>query len=255
MKSLFYLSLLFCNTVLISTLEPDKNIDYLILVNKKYKLPDDYESIVDLITVKNFIQKNRTFEIERKTFEYYTLLRDKLLEDYNIQIELDSVYRSVKRQQEIWDEFMEEYGEEYTKAHVAVPGHSEHHTGLAVDICLVVNGTIIDNNEEMIAQKEIFEKIHANLADYGFILRYPEGKKYITGYDYEPWHLRFVLVNNSIDIKNQGVTLEEYLHKDDERYTDEPTDNTDSTTDDGNSGYALDNKLIILLITILGLIL
>ena len=273
MNFLLFLFLLSYNSFLISTLNPNDEIDYLVLVNKKYKLPDDYESKVDLINATNYLPSPRTFEIERKAFEYYTQLRNKLLEENNIQIELDSVYRSVKRQQEIWDEFIEKYGEEYTISHVAVPGHSEHHTGLAIDICLVVNGTVIDDNDEMIAQREIFAKIHEKLADYGFILRYPEGKKYITGYDYEPWHLRFVLVDNAKAIKNQDVTLEEFLGKDDERYTDDITDDitdnltddlTDDTTDDTtdditddttdditdnrDKGYILDNNLLLFLV-------
>ena len=65
----------------------------------------------------------------------------------------------------------------------------------------------------MIAQKEIFAKIHEKLEDYGFILRYPIGKEKISGYSYEPWHLRFVEVENAKIIKSQGVTLEEYLGK------------------------------------------
>ena len=271
MNFLLFLFLLSYNSFLISTLNPNDEIDYLVLVNKKYKLPDDYESKVDLINATNYLPSPHTFEIERKAFEYYTQLRNKLLEENNIQIELDSVYRSVKRQQEIWDEFIEKYGEEYTISHVAVPGHSEHHTGLAIDICLVVNGTVIDDNDEMIAQREIFAKIHEKLADYGFILRYPEGKKYITGYDYEPWHLRFVLVDNAKAIKNQDVTLEEFLGKDDERYTDDITDDitdnltddltddkTDDTTDDitdnRDKGYILDNNLLLFLVLIACLI-
>ena len=279
MNFLLFLFLLSYNSFLISTLNPNDEIDYLVLVNKKYKLPDDYESKVDLINATNYLPSPRTFEIERKAFEYYTQLRNKLLEENNIQIELDSVYRSVKRQQEIWDEFIEKYGEEYTISHVAMPGHSEHHTGLAIDICLVVNGTVIDDNDEMIAQREIFAKIHEKLADYGFILRYPEGKKYITGYDYEPWHLRFVLVDNAKAIKNQDVTLEEFLGKDDERYTDDITDDitdnltddltddttydttddkTDDTTDDitdnRDKGYILDNNLLLFLVLIACLI-
>ena len=279
MKFLIFLFLITYNSIQITALNPNDEIDYLILVNKKYKLPDDYESKVDLINATNYSPNPRTFEIERKAFEYYTQLRNKLLEENNIQIELDSVYRSVKRQQEIWDEFIEKYGEEYTISHVAVPGHSEHHTGLAIDICLVVNGTVIDDNDEMIAQREIFAKIHEKLADYGFILRYPEGKKYITGYDYEPWHLRFVLVDNAKAIKNQDVTLEEFLGKDDERYTDDITDDitdnltddlTDDTTDDTtdditddttdditdnrDKGYILDNNLLLFLVLIACLI-
>ena len=274
MKTLLFFALILIFSSFIFALEPNETIDYLVLVNKKYRLPDNYESIVDLVNATNYIESDdRVFQIERKTFEYYTQLRNKLLEGYNITIELDSVYRSVKRQQEIWDEFIEKYGEEYTKTHVAVPGYSEHHTGLAVDICLVVNGTVIDDNDEMIAQREIFAKIHEKLADYGFILRYPEGKKYITGYDYEPWHLRFVLVDNAKDIKSKGVTFEEYLGRDDERYTDDydttsddsySDNSSDDITSDGNSdttndtttsdGNILTNNILYLLALIISLI-
>jgi D-alanyl-D-alanine carboxypeptidase len=65
----------------------------------------------------------------------------------------------------------------------------------------------------VVEQKEIFKKIHEKLENYGFILRYLEGKEKITGYSYEPWHLRFVQVDNAKKIKQKGVTLEEYLGK------------------------------------------
>jgi len=217
MPSLFSLILVFNYFILITSIEPrqsNESFDYLILVNKEYKLPDDYLSKVNLINVTNNITTdNRTFQIEKTTFEYFVQLREELLEEDDIRIEIDSVYRSVQRQQEIWDEFVREKGEEYAKKYVAKPGYSEHHTGLAVDICLVVNGTVIDDNDEMIAQKEIFEKIHKKLQDYGFILRFLKGKEHITGYSYEPWHFRFVQIDDAKNITKQGVTLEEYLGK------------------------------------------
>ena len=129
-------------------------------------------------------------------------------------IELDSTYRTVATQQEIWDEFLEEYGEEYTKKYVAVPGTSEHHTGLAIDVKIVKEGEIVADNDEMTAEKEIFSKIHSKLAKYGFILRYPEGKEETTGYGAEVWHFRYI-DNPEIakEIMNKGITLEEYLQK------------------------------------------
>ena len=193
--------------------QSNDSFDYLILVNKQYKLPDDYESKVDLINVTNFLREEKTHQIERTTYEYFSKLKQKLFDEYNITIELNSVYRTVAEQQEIWDEFVREKGEEYAKKYVAVPGYSEHHTGLAIDICPIINGVIVDDNDEVIAQKEIFAKIHQKLEEYGFILRYPLGKEKITGYNYEPWHLRFVKVENAQKIKNKGVTLEEYLGK------------------------------------------
>ncbi len=182
--------------------------DYLILVNKENKLPDDWEEKVVLKESENIY--GETYLVEEKALEQFLLLRDELLKE-GIDIELDSTYRSVKEQQELWDEWTVEFGEEYVRTYVAVPGHSEHHTGLAIDICLDVDGKRINDNDEMIAKKEIFARIHPKLADYGFILRYPEGKEGITGYGYEPWHFRY-LDDPGIakEITDAGITFEEY---------------------------------------------
>ena len=152
----------------------------------------------------------KEFQIEPETYQHFEQLRQDLKKK-GIQIELDSVYRSVARQKEIVAEFTQKYGADYVKQYVAVPGYSEHHTGLAVDICLVVDGKVIDDNDEMIAQKEIFAQIHPLLAEYGFILRYPQGKERITGYSYEPWHFRYVGKETAKKICDAGLVLEEYL--------------------------------------------
>ncbi len=184
------------------------NVDYLVFVNKTHKLPDDYEAKLPLITVKNSFGKE--FQIEPETYRHFEQLRA-AVKQKGIQIELDSVYRSVARQKEIVAEFTQKYGADYVKQYVAVPGYSEHHTGLAVDICLVVDGKIIDDNDEMIAQKEIFAQIHPLLAEYGFILRYPQGRENITGYSYEPWHFRYVGIETAKKISAAGLVMEEYM--------------------------------------------
>ena len=199
---------MFSMNVAFAEIDQNTNFDYLVLVNKTEKLPDDYESKVQLITVKNSFGKE--FQIEKETYKHFVKLRKEMLKE-GIQIELDSIYRSVARQEEIVEEFTEKYGTDYVKKYVAVPGFSEHHTGLAVDICLVVDGKIIDDNDEMIAQKEIFSKINQKLADNGFILRYLQGKEDITGYAYEPWHFRYVGVKAAKEIVSNNLTLEEYL--------------------------------------------
>ena len=192
------------------TIDNEENL-YLTLVNKTHQLPQDWEECVQIDTVQNSL--GETLQIEHKTYESFLKLRDALLLE-DIQIELDSVYRTVEEQQELWDYFTEKYGEKYTKEYVAVPGYSEHHTGLAVDIFVIKDGEIIRENDDMIADKNDFAVIHNYLAEYGFILRYLEGKEEITGYSYEPWHLRFV---NSKDIAEEitmkGLTLEEYLNE------------------------------------------
>ena len=183
--------------------------DYMVLVNKESKLPDNWEETIELVDVTNGL--GETYQVEKKTAEAYNSLREELSNE-GIVIELDSTYRTVAKQQEIWDNFEKEYGIEYTKKYVAVPGTSEHHTGLAIDIKIVKDGKVIDDNDEMTAEKEIFSQIHSKLAKYGFILRYPVGKEDITGYGAEVWHFRYI-DNESIakEIMDKGETLEEYL--------------------------------------------
>ena len=186
---------------------------YLTLVNKTHSLPENWEELVQIDTVFNSLdEENR---IEHKTYEQFKLLRSELIEN-GVRIELDSVYRTVEEQQAIWNEWSNdpELGEEYCRKYLAVPGHSEHHTGLAVDIFIIKNGEEIRENDDMTADTKDFAKIHELLPKYGFILRYPEGKEDITGYAYEPWHLRYVdSVEIATEITNQGLTLEEYLNQ------------------------------------------
>ena len=195
----------------------ESKMDYLVLVNKKTKLPDDWEEKLELVSTKNAWDED--IQVEKEAFEHYKELKEdveKDLKEFNTTIELDSTYRSVKDQQELWDRWSAdpEKGPEYVKKFVAVPGYSEHHTGLAIDICLKKDGKLIYDNDEMIAERDIFYKIHSKLADHGFILRYLEGREDSTGYTYEPWHLRYVgSVEVAKDIMYKNITLEEYLNK------------------------------------------
>ena len=131
-----------------------------------------------------------------------------------MKLELDSAYRSIAEQQAIWDDFEKKYDEEYTKTHVAVPGFSEHQTGLALDLYFTIDGKDIYENEDLVKYTDIWDVIHARLAKHGFILRYLQGKKDITGYAYEPWHIRY-LDDPAVaeEIMDRNVTLEEYLGK------------------------------------------
>ena len=186
-----------------------ENDVYLTVVNKNHKLPDDWLEKIELLPSRD--AWGDEVLIERNTLEHFEEMRAYLFALYGIDIRLDSVYRSVADQEQLWKDFEKKYGEDYCRSYVAVPGYSEHHTGLAVDICLVKDGQIISDNDEMIAEKEIFDKIHQHLADYGFILRYPVGKEDITGYAYEPWHFRFVGEAPAINMGEYNLTLEEFM--------------------------------------------
>ena len=182
---------------------------YLTLVNKTHALPDNWEDKIELLDMKNAYDED--IRVEKGSYEAFLALRDALLKE-GVDIELDSCYRSVERQKELWAEFEEEYGLDYCKQYVAVPGYSEHHTGFAVDVCLIKDGELIYENDAMMKEKEIWQKVHEKMPEYGFILRYLEGKEDITGYSYEPWHMRYVGDPEiAKEITEKGLTLEEYL--------------------------------------------
>ena len=197
--------------IFITGCEKKEKYDYLVLVNKYSKLPDDWEKNVKLVTTKNAWKED--IKIEKEAFSQYKELK-KALEKEGVTIELDSVYRSVKEQQKLWDDWTKEKGIDYVKKYVAVPGYSEHHTGLAVDICLRKGKKLVAENDDMIADRKTFAKIHKKIADYGFILRYLENRDDITGYSYEPWHLRYVGSKKiAKEIMDKNITFEEYLGK------------------------------------------
>ena len=185
---------------------------YLALVNKENKLPDNWLDQIKLVSTQNSL--GTIFIVEEITLQHFEALRSYLLENEGIQIELDSTYRSIEEQQEIWDRWSAdpELGPDYCEKYLAKVGYSEHHTGLAIDILIVKpDGYVENDNEEMLADTETFAKIHQHLAQFGFILRYPEGKEDITGYNYEPWHFRFVGEDVAKTIIENHLTLEEYL--------------------------------------------
>ena len=184
-------------------------INYLALVNKQNPLPDGWEDALETVHMTNSIGDD--VEVEKKAYDAYLKLKEDL-EKEGIFVDLDSARRSVAEQQRIMDDFTQKYGADYALKTVATPGYSEHHTGLALDLYLIIDGKDVVENEDMIQYPEIWEVIHSKLADYGFILRYLEDKEHITGYGYEPWHIRYVDdVNTAEEIMESGVTLEGWL--------------------------------------------
>lgn len=188
--------------------EGDGRLDLLVLVNRDHALPDGWEDKLDLVEVVN--PKGDTVQLDRIAYDAFLELQEDLA-DQGVTIELNSGYRSIAQQQAIWDEFMEDYGEEYVLEFVAEPGHSEHHTGIALDAYLILDGVPQLTNEEIYAAQDTWDIIHAALPEHGFILRYLPDQEDITGYTYEPWHYRYVGEKAAREIYARGCTLEEYL--------------------------------------------
>ena len=188
------------------TAVPEKN--YLILVNRTHKLPDHYEKSVEIIEGKNFF--NSSFRTEKETYEHFQQLRDKMLLQ-ELQIEINRSYLDADEQKDLIEEYKNEYGEEYAYNYQGEPGYSENQTGLGIDLALFFAGEKIDTDKELLQMEGILKEIHAVMADYGFILRYPEEKVQETDFMYQPWHIRYVGEEAAKEIYEQGITLEEYL--------------------------------------------
>ena len=183
-------------------------IDYLTLVTHGHRLPDDWEEKVSMVTFVN--GQDYEVTIEKRAYDAYMKLKEEL-EKEGIYVDVDTGYRSVAEQIEFTQRYRERYGYEYAKNVVAVPGYSEHHTGLAIDLYLIVDGKPVIYNEDLMKHTDIWAKIHEKLAKYGFILHFMEGKEDITKFAYEPWHIRYVGEEPAKEITEKGITLEEYL--------------------------------------------
>lgn len=160
-------------------------IDGILIVNKTYSLPSDYNP------------GGLTWECAQA----FEALRQGAAED-GINIYLSSGFRSYETQRQLYNGYVSLYGTERTDTFSARPGHSEHQTGLAID-CNIVNDSFIGTPEAIWLAEHCYE--------YGFIIRYPQGKESITGYKYEPWHIRYLGVETAEEVYSSGLTLEEYL--------------------------------------------
>ena len=182
--------------------------DTLILVNKNNKAP-----AVPVTLVKPDVQPTREAVSENIYMrpEAAAALEDlfEAAAQDGITLYATSGYRSYSTQKAIFERKLERMDEKQANASVAKPGYSEHQTGLAMDI----EGETTKGTGLTEAFGESPEGIWTaeHCAEYGFIIRYPKGKTNITGYIYEPWHLRYVGKEAATEITELGVTFEEYI--------------------------------------------
>lgn len=172
------------------------------LINYRHPIQDD------ALILKAYSEKYPLITLEKNTLDAL----NKLLKHINGQelIFPISGYRSPLEQAQIIKDSVIENGVAYTKAYVAMPHHSEHQSGLAIDLSTDCSET------DIIAPKfdyetEIGSSFKQAMTKFGFILRYPEDKEDITKVKYEPWHFRFVGYPHSEIITNNQQVLEEYL--------------------------------------------
>ena len=182
---------------------------YTVLVNKINMIKNNYLNRINLVTTKNVLDKD--ILVEEEAYTNYLKLKEFVNNELKIEIGIDTAYRDVKEQEEIYNHYLNVNGEEYCEKYVAVPEFSEHHTGLAIDIEARINNEFIYSDDNFNLTEPVLRKIHPYLHKFGFILRYPENKESITGYNYEPWHIRYVGEIPAKIIYENNLTLEEYL--------------------------------------------
>jgi len=183
--------------------------DILILVNKERNLPSDYKP-------SDLVIPNVRFSFEGEDQKKYMrkeaalALEELFREGEKEEIILYAVsgYRSYARQEILFNNRVERDGVEEANKLVARPGQSEHQTGLAMDVSS--KSVLLSLDEDFGETKEgIWLKENAHR--FGFIIRYLKDKENITGYSYEPWHVRYVGKDTAKEIYEKGITLEEYL--------------------------------------------
>lgn len=191
--------------------ETDTNLSSItILVNREYGLPFNY--IPEDLTMPNipfseigFLEKKLMREEAAKALKNLFQAASK----QGLDLIAVSGYRSYDRQRDIYFTNIIEKGFEHTNQYSAKPGHSEHQTGLAMDVS---TPSINNELEQEFADTPEGKWIAQNAHHFGFILRYPKDKSHITGYSYEPWHLRYVGNPLATYLYNHNLTLEEYYH-------------------------------------------
>lgn len=172
---------------------------YQVLVNKYYKLAEDYEP-EDLVQVEAHYGVGK---LRQEAYEAYKKMQDAAQEE-GISMYITSPYRSYNTQYVLYNRYLGQDPVEVVDTYSARPGNSEHQLGLAVDI--LTQGYDFGTFYSAPAAKWLEENAHK----YGFIFRYPNDKIDITGYKYEPWHYRYV-GDIATDVYESGVTYDEYF--------------------------------------------
>ena len=178
-------------------------------MNKTRSLPEGYEPpLLTRVSVPTCLTFQEVNHLSRPAAAALSRLFRAAEEEEGFRLTARSGYRSYKTQMNLYQLNVDSHGEEYAEMYSAKPGTSEHQTGLAMDITSkTVNNQLTEGFGETPEGNWVAENCHR----FGFILRYPVGKEDITGYNYEPWHLRYVGETLAGEIFRRGLTMEEFF--------------------------------------------
>jgi D-alanyl-D-alanine carboxypeptidase len=189
-------------------IENPEKID--VLVNRRRNLPDTYipEDLVTLSEVPTVLLNPEVNQLRNDAYEALKELFEAAKEEAGYVLCARSGYRSYNTQTSLYSSYVNSYGQQAADKYSAKPGQSEHQTGLSIDItCEALNYKLDTTFGETDEGKWVSENAHR----FGYIIRYPKGKEEITGYSYEPWHIRYLGIELSEEVYESGLTLEEYF--------------------------------------------
>lgn len=172
-----------------------------VLVNKSYPLSPMSYVPANLRTVDAYSMRPEI------ATAWTQLKRDAAARGYSLR--LVSAYRSYAYQRDLYNRYVQQYGQTYADRVSAKPGHSEHQTGLAIDIGLASGSCQLTS---CFGDTAAGKWVAANAWRYGLILRYPQGTESVTGYMYEPWHFRYVGHNLAAEMKTRNLPLLEQYY-------------------------------------------
>lgn len=180
-----------------------------VVVNKTRPLPSDFvpPDLTAMNVTKRTDKSPEELQLRAEAANHMSDLFSAATAD-GINFTLGSAYRSYALQKLYHDNYAAHSGEAEANKFSAEPGKSEHQTGLAADLG-AANGKCY--LETCFGDSPEGKWLAANAYNYGFIIRYPKGKEAITGYEYEPWHIRYVGTDLAKQIQDTGQTLEEFF--------------------------------------------
>lgn len=173
----------------------------LILVNKFNYLDSNF--VPENITKISLSYAYSDNSVTKETNDAYIKMAADAKKE-GIQLLANSSYRDYQKQESVYKEYYYSKGITYADKYAARAGYSEHQTGLSIDI--FTNGATTKTFEDT----EAFKWLSENSYKYGFILRYPKDKEYLTGYEYESWHYRYLGISEATKVYNSGLTYDEY---------------------------------------------
>ncbi len=184
----------------------------LILANKAHPLKDGYEPS-DLVKLDGIYKTQDSWMLRSVCKDAVYEMFEAAKKD-GVVLEVGSAYRSAAYQASLWQSYANQYGSERADRISSRPNHSDHQTGLCIDV--VENNGAMDgvNYCQEFETTRSAQWLFAHAHEYGFILRYPKGKEEITGYNYEPWHYRFIGQEHATKLHEAGsdMTFEEFFN-------------------------------------------